>query len=74
MENAGSFDRKPEGKRPSGRLGQRWQHIKVGPNEIRYEGVDWIHQAQDVVQLCEHGNRPLSCRKGGHCLEYLTDC
>jgi len=46
-----------EGKRPFGRLGQRWQLIKVCPNEIGYEGVGWIHQAQNVVQLCEHGSR-----------------
>jgi hypothetical protein len=63
-----------EGKRPFGRLGQRWQFIKLGPNEIGYEGVGWIHQAQDVVQLCEHGNRFSGCGKCGQCLEYLTNC
>jgi len=63
-----------EGKRSFGRLGQRWQRIKVGPNQIEYEGVGWIHQVQDVVQLCEHGDRLSGCRKCGQCLEYLIDC
>jgi hypothetical protein len=62
------FDRKPEDKRSFGRLGLRWQLIKVGPNEIGYQGVDWIHQAQDLVQCYEHDNRCLGCRKGGHVL------
>jgi len=38
---------KPEGKRPLGRPGHRWENnIKVvGLEEIVYEDVDWIHLA-----------------------------
>lgn len=38
---------KPEGKRPLGRRGHRWENnIKVvGLQEIVYEDVDWIHLA-----------------------------
>jgi hypothetical protein len=68
------FGRKLEGKRPRGRLGQRWQVIKMGSNEIGCEGVNWLYLAQDVFKLCEHGTRPWSCRKGGQCLEHLSDC
>jgi hypothetical protein len=39
---------KPEGKRPLGRPRRRWENnVRMDLNEIRCEGVDWIHVAQD---------------------------
>jgi hypothetical protein len=37
---------KPEGKRPLGRC--RWEdNIKMDPRKIGWDGLDWIHLAQD---------------------------
>jgi hypothetical protein len=35
--------------------------------EIRWEGVDWMHLAQDSkeCQACEHSNEPSGSIKGG---------
>jgi hypothetical protein len=42
---------KPEGKRPLGRSRYRWaNNIRLDLSEIRWEGVDWIHVAQDRNQ------------------------
>jgi hypothetical protein len=39
---------KPEGKRSLGRRRHRWENnIRVDLKEIGWEGVDWIHLAQD---------------------------
>jgi hypothetical protein len=39
---------KPEGKKPLGRRRRRWEdNIKMGLRETGWEGVDWIHLAQD---------------------------
>jgi hypothetical protein len=39
---------KPEGKRPLGRCMHIWEHnIKMDLRDIRLEGVDWIHVAED---------------------------
>jgi hypothetical protein len=39
---------KPEEKRPLGRSRHRWEdNIRMDLREIRWEGVDWIHLAQD---------------------------
>jgi hypothetical protein len=39
---------KPEGKRPLGRLRCRWEgNIRVDLREIVWDGVDWIHLAQN---------------------------
>jgi hypothetical protein len=41
----------PEGKRPLGRLWRRWEeNIEMDLREIGWEGVDWIHLAQDRDQ------------------------
>jgi len=41
----------PEGKRPLGRTRHRWEdNIKMYLTEIGWEGVDWIHLAQDRDQ------------------------
>jgi hypothetical protein len=38
----------PQGKRPLGRPGNRWEdNIKMGLRERGLEGVDWIHLAKD---------------------------
>jgi hypothetical protein len=40
--------RKPEGKRPLGRLSCRWEdNVGMNLREIGWEGVDWFHLAQD---------------------------
>jgi hypothetical protein len=39
---------KPEGKRPLERPRRRWEDgINMDLREIGWEGVEWIHQAQD---------------------------
>jgi hypothetical protein len=37
---------KPEGKRPLGRPGRRWEDIKPDLREIGWGGMDWIDLAQ----------------------------
>jgi hypothetical protein len=42
---------KPEGKRPQGRPRYNWvDNIKVDLSEIRWDGMNWIEQAQDRDQ------------------------
>jgi hypothetical protein len=42
---------KSEGKRPLGSPGRRWEdNIRIDIREIEWEGVDWIHLAQDRDQ------------------------
>jgi len=49
-----NFVGKPEGKRPLGRRGSRWgDNIRMELKEIGWEGVNWIHLAQDTVQWRE---------------------
>jgi hypothetical protein len=48
LKNVG---RKHEGKRPPRRRRGRWEdNIKMNLREIWWEGVDWIHLAQDRDQ------------------------
>jgi hypothetical protein len=43
--------RKPEGKRPLGRYRRRWEcNIRIDLRDIGWEGVDWIHLAQERGQ------------------------
>jgi hypothetical protein len=42
--------RKPEGKRPLGRSGCRWEDITVQSRENGWVGVGWILLAQDRDQ------------------------
>jgi hypothetical protein len=38
----------PEGKRPLGRHRPRWEeNIGIDPTKIGWEGVDWMHLAQN---------------------------
>jgi hypothetical protein len=40
--------RKPEGKRPLGRLRRKWEgNIKMGLQEVEW-GMDWFELAQDI--------------------------
>jgi hypothetical protein len=40
--------RRPEGRRPLGRPGRKWEdNIKMDLREIWFGDVDWIHLAQD---------------------------
>jgi hypothetical protein len=42
---------KPEGKTSLGIPRHRWEdNIRMDLREIRWEGVDWIHLAQDTGQ------------------------
>jgi hypothetical protein len=44
---------KLEGKKPLGRPGHRWEdNIGMNVKETGWEGVDWIHLAQDRDQWC----------------------
>jgi len=39
---------KPEGKRPLGRIRNRWENnIKMDLQEVGFGGMDWIELAQD---------------------------
>jgi len=43
--------RKPEGKRPLGRPRRRWEdNIRMDRREVVWDGVDWVHLAQDREQ------------------------
>jgi hypothetical protein len=45
------LDGKTEGKRPRIRPRRRWEdNIRMDLRTIRWEGVDWIHLAQDSDQ------------------------
>jgi hypothetical protein len=45
------FVGKPEGKTPLGRPRHRWEdNIRIDLWEIGWEGMDWIHLAQDRDQ------------------------
>jgi len=40
-----------EGKRPRGRPRRTWEYnIRMDLKEVGWEGVDWIHRAQDRIQ------------------------
>jgi hypothetical protein len=41
---------KPEETRPLGRQWCRWENIRIDVTEIEWEGVDWMHLAQDRAQ------------------------
>jgi hypothetical protein len=42
---------KPEGKRPLGRPRRRWENnIGMDLREVKWEGVDWTHLAQNTDQ------------------------
>jgi hypothetical protein len=53
---------KPYGKGPLGRHIYRWENIMMNIREVGWEGVDWIHRAQDGG-CCESGNEPSGFKK-----------
>jgi hypothetical protein len=54
---------KPEGKIPLGRPRRRWEdNIRKKLREIRWEGVDWMHMAQNRVQLLALVNTVMNFR------------
>jgi hypothetical protein len=62
---------RPEGKRPLGRLGRRWEvNVNINIQEVGWGGMDWIDLAQQgqVAGTCECCNEPLGCIK---CREFL---
>jgi hypothetical protein len=67
-----------EGKRPRGRCRRRWEdNIRMDLREIRWEGVDWMHLAQDRGQwraFMKKGNESSGSVKGGEFLDWLSDC
>jgi hypothetical protein len=69
---------KPEGRRPLGRRRRRWKdNIRMDTREIGWEGVDWIHLAQDRDQWRSVVNMVMNLWgsiKGGKFLDWLSDC
>jgi hypothetical protein len=54
---------KPEGKRPLGRPRRRWvDYIKIDIREIGWDGMDWIHLAQDRNQWVALVNTVMNLR------------
>jgi hypothetical protein len=48
---------KPEGKKPYGRPKHRWENsIRMDLREIGWEGVDWLHLAENRNQWHAHTN------------------
>jgi hypothetical protein len=69
MRNAYNiFAGKPEGKRSLGRHRCECEdNIRMDLKEIGWEGVDWLHLAQDRDQwlaVGEHGNEPSGSIQG----------
>jgi hypothetical protein len=54
---------RPEGKRPLGRRKLRWEdNIKMNLREIGIDGSNWIHLAQDRIQLWAFVNTVMNLR------------
>jgi hypothetical protein len=55
--------RRPEGKRPLGRLRRRWEdNIKMNLREIGIDGTNWIQVARDSVQWRAFVNTVMNLR------------
>jgi hypothetical protein len=52
---------KPQGKRPLGRLGHRVT-IEINLREIDWDGMDWVHLAQDSDQWRPLNNMVMNLR------------
>jgi hypothetical protein len=54
---------KPQGKRPLRRPRHRREdNIKMGLREIEWEGVDWVHVAEERNQRRAHVNTVMNLR------------
>jgi hypothetical protein len=54
---------RPEGKRPLGRPGRRWEdNIKLDLREIGISEANWIHLAQDRVKWRSFVNTAMNLR------------
>jgi hypothetical protein len=54
---------KPEGKRPLGRPRRRWvNNIKMDLRVTGWDGMDWIHLAQDRVRWRALANTIMNIR------------
>jgi hypothetical protein len=54
---------KPEGKRPLGRPGRRWEdYIKLDLRKIGIDGANWIQLAQDGVRWRAFVNTVMNLR------------
>jgi hypothetical protein len=63
---------KPEGKRPLGRPSNRWEdNIKMGMQEVKLGGMDWIKLAQDRSRWLELVNAVMNLRVPQKCGEFL---
>jgi hypothetical protein len=63
---------RPEGRRPIGRRGLRWQdNIKMDLQEVGWGSMDWIELAQDRegAGSCKCGNEPSGSTKCGEFLD-----
>jgi hypothetical protein len=56
------FIGKSEGKRPLGRSRRRWGNIRMDLGETGWEGVDWMHLAQDRDQWRARMNTVMNLR------------
>jgi hypothetical protein len=63
---------KPEGNRPLGRLKRRWMdNINMDLGEIGWDGMDWIHLAQDRDQWRALVNTVNELSGSIQCLKFL---
>jgi hypothetical protein len=66
---------KPEGERPLRRPRRRWvDNIKMGLREIGWDGVDWIHVAQDRDKWRAHVNTVMNLRVPQNAGKFLSGC
>jgi hypothetical protein len=65
--------RKHEGKGPLGRPRHRWEDdIKMDLKALAYEGVDWIHLAQDRYQMRALVNTAMNLQVPKKAVDCLT--